>query len=273
LVLVRTFIQIFEAAKTWTHLQRHLDGANTQKNLPVPVSDCRGPSKPPLAYPYTLTRDRNSHRSKRPCSMDNSGDGPLQVPAFTDELPREFLLPIDAPAFSTAAPYHDRHARERCWYQDLRLTARELGMLDLMSRIMDEPDWAMGVFQDDFVGRWKEKEATDGMLSDHVWNWCVAELRDKAAAQEKTGFVLALDSGSRGGQRRRPGALGASRPALRRRRAALPSCRPRWARAAAGRSDDVSAGVRSRRRACRRGSCGPGRRFPQLRQRHRGAGA
>ena len=126
--------------------------------------------------------------------MDNSGDGPLRVPGFTRELPREFQLPSGAPAFTTAT--------QRLWYQDPRLTVRELAMLGLMSRIMDQPDWSTTVFQEDVVTGWKAKAKEEGkpMISDSVYDWCIAELRDKAAAYKKTGYVLALDSGSRVGQ-------------------------------------------------------------------------
>jgi len=121
--------------------------------------------------------------------MDNSGDGPLRVPGFAPDLPQDFCLPPDAAAFT---------CRSIDWRQDPRLTARELAMLDLMERLTDLPDWTTKVFDETTLADFKANEQrTNRLMSDRVWAWCLAELRDKATAALETGFVLALDSGSR----------------------------------------------------------------------------
>ncbi len=131
----------------------------------------------------------------------NRGNGPLRVPGFAN-FPVEYETD-DAAYFGVAfVPTGSRHA---VWEQDPRLTVREIAMLDLMSRLTDEPDWNKAVFQEDVVLRWREEQirhtphAPDGqpLITERVWQWCIEELQDKAATFEKTGYVLALDSGSR----------------------------------------------------------------------------
>lgn len=79
----------------------------------------------------------------------NGGNGTLRVPGFVN-LPVEYETNDTAyfgVAFSTSNGPH------RVWEQEPRLIVRELAILDLMSRLTDEPDWNKAVFQEDTVLR------------------------------------------------------------------------------------------------------------------------
>ncbi|KAJ6005776.1 hypothetical protein N7451_003720 [Penicillium sp. IBT 35674x] len=103
--------------------------------------------------------------------MDNKGHGPLRAPGFGG-IPIHYELPLDA-RFA-----HGNHE----WQQTPAVTARELAMIATMNRITDYPDWHIDVFNDRVVADW-EKEASEmtPLMSEKAWNWCVAELLDKAA--------------------------------------------------------------------------------------------
>lgn len=83
------------------------------------------------------------------------------------------------------------------WSQEPRLTVRELSMLRVMDAITDKPDWNKKVFNDDIVKKWRDEALTLPLISGRAWEWCLAELQDKAAFLEQHGFVLTLESGSR----------------------------------------------------------------------------
>lgn len=116
--------------------------------------------------------------------FDNTGDGRLKVPGFFHYY--RFELDNDD---------RFRHGAND-FQQSPRLTAREVAMLGVMNALTDKPDWQKKVFDDDIVGRWKEEARAVKLISDMAWDWCLAELRDKARRFGKTGRVLVLDSGS-----------------------------------------------------------------------------
>jgi len=131
---------------------------------------------------------------RNPDVLDNTGDGPLRVPGVTEEIPTNFEFPHGSPSFTDGA---NIPKTRRLWSQRPRLTVRELAMMSLMNRITDKEAWDEAVFRDDAVATWKAEESGNSLISDSVWAWCLTELKDKAAAVKQTGFVLALDSGSR----------------------------------------------------------------------------
>ncbi|KAJ1705717.1 hypothetical protein G4B11_008503 [Aspergillus flavus] len=121
--------------------------------------------------------------------LDNSGTGPLKVPGFNN-IPLELALGSDDDSedrFYDAVPMD--------WYSS-PLTARELAMLNLMETLTDRPGWYNLVFDKSTVAKWSEEAMTRPMMSRKAWDWCLAELRDKATRFKETGQILVLNSGS-----------------------------------------------------------------------------
>lgn len=109
--------------------------------------------------------------------MNNSTDnGPLHVPGF-DDVPLRFELP---PGERCAHGASD-------WVQEPRPTAREIAMLHFMNVVTDTPEWYSILSDHDQVARWRqeglawlEEGLTTPLISDRTWDWCLAELQDKA---------------------------------------------------------------------------------------------
>lgn len=117
--------------------------------------------------------------------FDNTGDGQLKVPGFCYDY--HFELDFQA---------RFRHGAND-FTQRPRLTAREVAMLGVMNALTDKPDWHKKVFDDEIVAKWKQEACAVHLISEMAWNWCLAELRDKAKRFGRIGRVLALDAGSR----------------------------------------------------------------------------
>lgn len=83
------------------------------------------------------------------------------------------------------------------------LTIRELYMLWFVEQITNKPDWHLKVFNDEIVSKWKDEIAAvdwlsavgyqHGSYSDVMFDYSIAELRDKARLYEKAGFVPVFD--------------------------------------------------------------------------------
>ena len=117
--------------------------------------------------------------------LDNSGTGPLKVPGFNN-IPLELSLDSED-RFYDAVPMD--------WYSS-PLTVRELAMLNLMETLTDRPGWYNLVFDKSTAAKWKEEAMVRPMISRKAWDWCLAELRDKAIRFKETGQILVLNSGS-----------------------------------------------------------------------------
>ncbi|RAK98179.1 DUF4246 domain-containing protein [Aspergillus ibericus CBS 121593] len=123
-------------------------------------------------------------------TLDNTGDGPLQVPGF-GSIPLHFELSPEARFAHGLVEY--RHSP--------RLTMREMAMLRLMQHITEQPGWDRVVLDWDGpqLAQWYRdaREGSEGFLiSPAVWNWCLAELRDKAETWQRTGRLFVFDSSS-----------------------------------------------------------------------------
>ncbi|KAJ5372729.1 hypothetical protein N7517_004735 [Penicillium concentricum] len=123
-------------------------------------------------------------------TLTNAGDGPLQVPGF-GSIPLTFELPPEARFAHGLGEY--RHSP--------RLTKREMAMLRLMQHITEQLGWDRTVLDSDEtkLAQWYQDavEGTEGyLISTAAWNWCLAELRDKAEAWQVTGRLLVFDSSS-----------------------------------------------------------------------------
>jgi hypothetical protein len=106
---------------------------------------------------------------------------------------------IDAelPTAETFASAFNVDGLPRSWEQNLQLTAREIAMLGLITRFIDKPGWHSTLYDTADMARWREAESQTRLISEAVWQWCLVELLDKAAAYVEKGRVLILDSGSR----------------------------------------------------------------------------
>ncbi|KAF7887328.1 hypothetical protein EAF00_009622 [Botryotinia globosa] len=121
--------------------------------------------------------------------MDNSGKGSLKIPVHGDisllsELPKGSRL------------HQGSDDWEEGWEQKPRLTARELVMIGLTNLLTDMPNWNIDVFNDEDTAIWHEIAMKDKLISEKAWEWCLAELRDKASLFRTTNRVLALDAGA-----------------------------------------------------------------------------
>ncbi|ERT00935.1 hypothetical protein HMPREF1624_02169 [Sporothrix schenckii ATCC 58251] len=81
------------------------------------------------------------------------------------------------------------------------LFLRERRMLDFMGSITDKPEWERKVFDEEIVGKWRAEamemptvDDDDVYMSDDMFDYCIAELRDKAERLKKTGFVTTFDA-------------------------------------------------------------------------------
>ncbi|KAE8144643.1 hypothetical protein BDV25DRAFT_171273 [Aspergillus avenaceus] len=117
--------------------------------------------------------------------LDNSGTGPLKVPGFND-IPLELSLDSED-RFYDGAPMD--------WYSS-PLTVRELAMLNLMETLTDRPGWYNLVFDKRTVAKWKQEAMGRPIISRKAWDWCLAELRDKAIQFKETGQISVLNAGS-----------------------------------------------------------------------------
>ena len=122
----------------------------------------------------------------RPPLLDNRGDKPIKVPGFNG-----CELDPHNPYFEDDGFTHGAVS----WQPD-RLTVRELTMLGLMGSITDKPKWWEKVFDAEIVTKWKQEATTIPLISERAWEWCLAELRDKAGDMQKTGCVAAISTGS-----------------------------------------------------------------------------
>ncbi|TGO08231.1 hypothetical protein BTUL_0220g00100 [Botrytis tulipae] len=58
------------------------------------------------------------------------------------------------------------------------------------------PNWHIDLFNDKDTAIWHEIAMKDKLISEKAWEWCLAELRDKARLFRTTNRVLALDAGA-----------------------------------------------------------------------------
>lgn len=120
--------------------------------------------------------------------MDNNGPDPLEVPGFGD-IPLHYTLDTDK-------TFDDGANGWTGWNQSPRLTARELAIVQLISRVTDIHKWYECVNNEQIVAQWREKALETPLISEKAWEWCVAELRDKAILFGSTKRVLNLDTGT-----------------------------------------------------------------------------
>ncbi|OBT62576.1 hypothetical protein VE03_07359 [Pseudogymnoascus sp. 23342-1-I1] len=109
-------------------------------------------------------------------------------------------------------------AHDECWGADSKLLpVREVFMMVLMDRLSDKVDWDKKVFDEEIVAKWRKEaleqpedklfsqlvEGTNGdkvpmprarIMSERAFDYCIKELRQKAAHFQRTGLIPTLDS-------------------------------------------------------------------------------
>ncbi|THV75783.1 hypothetical protein D6D29_08626 [Aureobasidium pullulans] len=119
-----------------------------------------------------------------PC-LCNDGHGSLKVPGFSD-------VPLDLEIYPQNRFTHG--ATE--WAQWPNLTARELAMLGLMNDLTEEHGWHKNIFDDNLMVDWRMQALSRPLISPKAWDWCLAELQDKALYFEKTGNIVVFNTGA-----------------------------------------------------------------------------
>ncbi|KFY89883.1 hypothetical protein V500_05447 [Pseudogymnoascus sp. VKM F-4518 (FW-2643)] len=117
--------------------------------------------------------------------MHNTSHNPLQVPGSG-------IIPFDYELH-----YSKRFAHGFTdWRQIPCATARELAMTAIMNVLTDKENWQVDIFNDNVISNWHEEVSSMKLFSKKSWDWCLAELRDKAQLFEDTKCVRVLDTGS-----------------------------------------------------------------------------
>lgn len=67
-------------------------------------------------------------------------------------------------------------------------------MLQVMNNITDHVDWHLDICDSQKVHAWRLQALQDSLMSERAWDWCLAELMDKAAELKRTGRVVVLNA-------------------------------------------------------------------------------
>ncbi|PYH85253.1 hypothetical protein BO82DRAFT_380854 [Aspergillus uvarum CBS 121591] len=119
--------------------------------------------------------------------MDNSGDGPLQVPGFND-IPLYYELPRGSRfAYGIAD-----------WRQRLQLTLREVCMLQFISYVTEQPDWENKCDDPDTLETWRVKANTVFDLDQPCWEWCHVAVFDADSRVIKAEVDAPVEAGLQG---------------------------------------------------------------------------
>jgi hypothetical protein len=74
-----------------------------------------------------------------------------------------------------------------------------MAMLRFMNYITDLPDWYLKVLETDHsfeITGLQRQDLKEELISSSAWDWCLAELRDKAAVFCQSGLVPVFNSAS-----------------------------------------------------------------------------
>ncbi|MCJ1307284.1 hypothetical protein MMC25_000930 [Agyrium rufum] len=104
-------------------------------------------------------------------SMSNCERGRLHVPGFDG-------IPLD---FEYAQEHRFAHGAST-WAWAERLTACEIAMIRLMNDLTERPEWYKHIRMTSgkLLSRWRHEALQRPLINERTWNWCVAELHDKA---------------------------------------------------------------------------------------------
>lgn len=66
-------------------------------------------------------------------------------------------------------------------------------MISAMIQLMEKPNWESKVLDEVITAKWKAEALAQGGFTEPMWDYCLAELRDKAKSFEKTGIAEPID--------------------------------------------------------------------------------
>ncbi|KAF2007253.1 hypothetical protein P154DRAFT_614663 [Amniculicola lignicola CBS 123094] len=141
----------------------------------------------PAEFASRAWRTDPQNRKRPQPILHNNGDEPMVVPGFRG-------CPVDFEYYFMNRERFAHGAND--WTQWQRLTVRELAMLSLMNTLTDKPNWNQKIFNEEIVRKWRKEALDMPLISEKAWDWCLAELQDKAQRFEATGYVPAFDVGS-----------------------------------------------------------------------------
>ncbi|CAD0038464.1 unnamed protein product [Aureobasidium pullulans] len=152
----------------------------------IPMVLCNGDSSSAsLRHSANHLHLVNSYRQMTDPCLCNDGNGSLKVPGFSD-------VPLDLEIYPQNRFTHG--ATE--WAQWSNLTARELAMLGLMNDLTEEHGWHKSIFDDNLMSDWRMQALSRPLISPKAWDWCLAELQDKALYFEQTGNIVVFNTGA-----------------------------------------------------------------------------
>ncbi|RAL15214.1 DUF4246 domain-containing protein [Aspergillus homomorphus CBS 101889] len=139
--------------------------------------------------------------------FDNTGNGQLHVPGFHD-IPVDYELPVGQ-RFAHGALPDWSESRGRA----IRLTQPEVLMLRIMEMLTERQNWEVDVFDEGIVQQWYREilvqfQARSGpdewgdmsidldLITSKTWDWCIAELRDKAVSFREKDYIITLNADS-----------------------------------------------------------------------------
>lgn len=114
--------------------------------------------------------------------------------------PPEFR--IARPGFGLPINHEPPHAFPHAigdYVVSVGITLRERRMLDFITQISDKPDWDRKVLDQEIVAKWKseacrfDEGCQDDFLSEPMFEYCIAELREKALIHQEKGFITVMD--------------------------------------------------------------------------------
>ncbi|GFG16262.1 hypothetical protein IFM61392_09412 [Aspergillus lentulus] len=118
--------------------------------------------------------------------LSNRSDGPLRVPGMSG-IPLHHELPVGQRFAHAVAD----------WRRDPRLTKPEMLMLHFMEYVTEQPGWKDSLESDvPIMEQWQRKAFSTFDLTPRAWEWCLAELKDKAWEFKRTDYVTIKDGGS-----------------------------------------------------------------------------
>ncbi|RAH44414.1 DUF4246 domain-containing protein [Aspergillus brunneoviolaceus CBS 621.78] len=139
--------------------------------------------------------------------FDNTENRQLQVPGFHD-IPVDYELPVGQ-RFAHGALPDWTGSRGRA----IRLTQPEIFMLRIIEMLTERQNWEVDVFDEDIIQQWYREilvqfQARSGpeewgdmnidldLITSKTWDWCIAELRDKAVSFREKDYIITLNADS-----------------------------------------------------------------------------
>ncbi|THW89927.1 hypothetical protein D6D15_04929 [Aureobasidium pullulans] len=91
-------------------------------------------------------------------------------------------------------PHHHLVEEDPTSWMGTLLAVREVNMIVTTQKLMEKPEWFRKVHDETICAKWMSEVMSQvDDFSELMWEYCVAELRDKAKTLEETGIVAPID--------------------------------------------------------------------------------